>query len=112
MDHVVPRVAGGPTEESNLALACVGCSLHKAARREGLDPATSTTVRLFDPRTQAWSEHFEIEGAWVRGRSATGRATVHALALNRQLLLEARATQAKLAAPPLADDAPPADPLS
>jgi 5-methylcytosine-specific restriction endonuclease McrA len=27
VDHVVPRVAGGPTESENLALACVSCSL-------------------------------------------------------------------------------------
>lgn len=27
VDHVVPRVAGGPTELDNLALACVSCSL-------------------------------------------------------------------------------------
>ena len=31
VDHVTPRVAGGPTIDGNLALACVGCSLRKGA---------------------------------------------------------------------------------
>ena len=96
IDHVVPRVAGGPTEESNLALACVGCSLHKAARRDGFDSTTDTIVPLFDPRAQEWAEHFEADGGWVRGTSATGRATIEALAMNRQLPFEARAAQLKL----------------
>jgi 5-methylcytosine-specific restriction endonuclease McrA len=34
IEHVVPRSAGGPTDEANLALACVGCSLRKGARAE------------------------------------------------------------------------------
>src|SRR5438876_11553262 len=32
VDHVVPRSKGGPTSLENLALACVTCSLRKAAR--------------------------------------------------------------------------------
>ncbi|HVX85553.1 MAG TPA: HNH endonuclease signature motif containing protein [Phycisphaerae bacterium] len=32
IDHVVPRAAGGETTLGNLALACVSCSLHKAAK--------------------------------------------------------------------------------
>ena len=31
IDHVVPVVHGGETVEENLALACVSCSLRKAA---------------------------------------------------------------------------------
>ncbi len=33
IDHVVPVVDGGATKLENLALACVSCSLRKAARR-------------------------------------------------------------------------------
>jgi hypothetical protein len=35
VDHVAPRIAGGPTELDNLALACVSCSLRKWALRSG-----------------------------------------------------------------------------
>jgi 5-methylcytosine-specific restriction endonuclease McrA len=39
IDHVIPLAAGGPTTPENLALACVSCSLRKAARQ-----AASTTL--------------------------------------------------------------------
>ena len=32
IDHIVPLAVGGPTTSDNLALACVSCSLYKAAR--------------------------------------------------------------------------------
>lgn len=38
IDHIVPRVADGPTVIDNLALACVSCSLRKLARQVGIDP--------------------------------------------------------------------------
>ena len=33
VDHIVPVTDSGPTEEGNLALACVSCSLKKGARQ-------------------------------------------------------------------------------
>jgi len=38
VDHIRPRSAGGATHEMNLALACVTCSLRKAARVSVRDP--------------------------------------------------------------------------
>ena len=38
IDHIVPRVSGGPTTLDNLALACVSCSLRKESRRSARDP--------------------------------------------------------------------------
>lgn len=38
VDHVIPRATGGATSAENLALACVSCSLRKAARRTAADP--------------------------------------------------------------------------
>src|SRR4051794_16290187 len=63
VDHVVPRVAGGPTDLSNPALACVSCSLRKWARQSAPDPATGEQVALFSPRSQVWASHFRWEGA-------------------------------------------------
>lgn len=50
VDHVVPRSARGKTILSNLALACVSCSLRKAARLTAIDPETGREIRLFTPR--------------------------------------------------------------
>jgi hypothetical protein len=95
VDHVVPRVAGGPTELSNLALACVSCSLRKWARRSAPDPATGEEAPLFSPRDQAWEDHFRWEGAVVVPLTATGRATVAALAMNRPLAVAIRLEEAE-----------------
>ena len=95
IDHVVPRVAGGPTEPSNLALACVSCSLRKWARRSALDPATGEEVPLFSPREQVWGDHFRWEGAVVVPLTPTGRATVAALAMNRPLAVAIRFEEAE-----------------
>lgn len=40
VDHIVPVSAHGETAADNLALACVACSLYKAARQHALDPET------------------------------------------------------------------------
>jgi 5-methylcytosine-specific restriction endonuclease McrA len=50
IDHVQPRKLDGPTVYENLALACVNCSLKKAARTHALDPLSGTIAALFHPR--------------------------------------------------------------
>ena len=82
LDHVVPVVAGGATALANLALACIHCSLRKGARQTARDPATGLVVRLFHPRDEQWNHHFRWVGSEVVGITATGRATIDALALN------------------------------
>ena len=82
VDHVIPEVAGGATVASNLALACVHCSLRKGARTAASDPKTGVSVRLFNPRQQEWNSHFRWNGTLLVGVSAPGRATIHALGLN------------------------------
>jgi len=94
IDHVVPRAAGGPTVADNLALACVSCSLRKWMRQSALDTDSGEEVPLFNPRTQVWREHFRWDGEWIVPLTATGRATVAALALNRPLILATRVEEA------------------
>jgi hypothetical protein len=91
VDHRTPVREGGPTTQENLALACVSCSLRKGARVDAEDTETGARVPLFDPRTDAWGEHFEVrEDATIAGRSASGRATVAALGMNRTLAVAIR----------------------
>ena len=90
IDHVVPVVAGGAAVLENLALACVSCSLRKAARQQAPDPETGGMVPLFHPRREAWNRHFRWDGVRVVGLTAMGRATVVALDLNRPLALAIR----------------------
>lgn len=84
IDHVIARQHGGATSLGNLALACLACNNHKGPNVAGIDPegATNDVVRLFRPREDDWDEHFEWEGALLRGRTPIGRVTVHVLAIN------------------------------
>jgi hypothetical protein len=85
VEHVCPRAAGGLTILVNLAWSCIGCNGHKSVKTTAIDPVTQARVALFNPRSQAWHEHFrwEDEPMQVAGITACGRATVNSLFLNR-----------------------------
>lgn len=93
VDHIIPRVSGGDSVLDNLALACVSCSLRKAARMEAIDPDSGESAPLFHPRLMHWTDHFARQGEWLVGQTATGRATVELLKMNRPV---ARAIRAAL----------------
>jgi hypothetical protein len=90
VDHIVPVVAGGPTESRNLALACVSCSLRKGGRDAAVDPESGVAVGIFHPRLDLWQEHFRWDALRVVGITSKGRATVSLLKLNRELALAIR----------------------
>lgn len=96
VDHVFPRSAGGRTSIENLALACVSCSLRKAARLRALDSQSEMLVPLFDPRRDLWEDHFQFLSNWtVAGKTPIGRATIEALLLNRPTIIAIRRKLAK-----------------
>jgi hypothetical protein len=57
-----------------------------------IDPLTGKRARLFNPRRQHWSDHFgwSEDKALMIGLTATGRATIKALRLNRMELINFR----------------------
>lgn len=92
VDHILPRSRAGDDEIENLALACFGCNGAKYNKTTAIDPATGTSVPLFHPRQQRWSDHFTWSEDTLRvlGLSEIGRATVAALHLNREGALNLR----------------------
>jgi hypothetical protein len=92
IDHITPREAGGQTVPENLAQSCQGCNGHKAARTSAIDPVTGFLVPLYNPREQKWNEHFSWseDSLRITGLTPTGRATVEALRLNREGLVNLR----------------------
>jgi hypothetical protein len=66
----------------NLAYACAVCNFAK-----GTDIATvledyQQPVRLFNPRTDEWDEHFRLQGATILPLTPIGEATIKVLNLN------------------------------
>ncbi len=105
-EHILPRVHGAGNTPSELAWACPACNGHKYAKTHARNPQTGRVVALFNPRRQHWSRHFTWSEDFqhIIGRTATGRATVTELHLNRSALLNLRrALQAIGAHPPGAD---------
>ncbi|MBU0511690.1 MAG: HNH endonuclease [Chloroflexi bacterium] len=96
IDHVIPYTAAGETVVENLALACVSCSLRKSARQIAIDPKSGEEAALYHPRYDSWHEHFQWDGVYLVGLTATGRATVKALNMNRRLILAIRGEEARI----------------
>jgi hypothetical protein len=92
IEHIIPRSRGGPSQLSNLALACQGCNNRKYTSVESTDSVTGQTIPLYHPRQQRWNDHF----AWsedytvVLGLTPTGRATIEKLQLNRPGIVNLR----------------------
>lgn len=104
MDHITPQAKGGRTTLTNLALACRHCNQHKGTKAAGIDPETQQPVRLFNPGTDRWAEHFQFlpSSGEIIGLSPIGRATVHELRMNdyRSMRLRLLLTRAGLASWP------------
>lgn len=105
VDHIIPRAKGGLTTEDNLAYACA-CNAYKGDRTRALDPLMGRVVPLFNPRRQVWKRHFQWseDAALLVGRTATGRATVALLQMNRPSLINLRRALIGLGEHPPAGD--------
>lgn len=92
VDPIIPESKGGASDFGNLCFCCFWCNNYKQARTEVRDRRTGRIVRLFNPRTDKWEDHFRWSPTFTRmiGRTAIGRATVSALRLNRLSIVRSR----------------------
>jgi len=82
VEHIIARKHGGLDDESNLALACQQCNLHKGSNLSGVDPRSGEIVELFHPRQKIWSEDFLLREYRMVGLTPCGRTTVSVLNMN------------------------------
>lgn len=92
IEHIVPKHRSGKTVLENLALACQGCNNHKHTKIKSRDPISGHLVLLFHPRLHNWMEHFSWSDDYLEivGMTPTGRATIAALQLNRDEVVNLR----------------------
>ena len=92
VEHIVPRVSGGPSQLDNLAFSCQGCNNHKFTSTQARDPFTGQFAPLYHPRWHLWKDHFAWRDEFTRivGLTPTGRATIERLQLNREGLVNLR----------------------
>lgn len=93
MDHILPSSLGGSDERENLSACCYRCNEFKGAKTTANEPVNNESVSLFNPRQQRWLYHFQWAngGTHIIGITACGRATVLALRLNNEDIVQARA---------------------
>jgi hypothetical protein len=95
VDHIISEKHGGPTHEDNLALACTFCNRFKGSDIGSIDWATQTFIRFFNPRTDRWHDHFQLNGVIIEPITPIGDVTARILAFNdSDRVLERHALQA------------------
>lgn len=82
VEHVIPEKHGGLTVPENLAWACAWCNRFKGPNLAGIDPRSGEIAPVFQPRRDAWNEHFRWDGPVVEGITAIGRTTIRVLRMN------------------------------
>ncbi|MCY2978299.1 MAG: HNH endonuclease signature motif containing protein [Planctomycetota bacterium] len=80
VEHVVAKQHGGSDYLDNLCLSCHWYYLFKGPNLSSLVEGKLT--RLFNPRTDAWSDHFAAIGGRIQGLTEIGVATVSLLNMN------------------------------
>jgi hypothetical protein len=90
LDHVRARKHAGPTLLGNLAYSCLACNSFKGPNIAGFDDESESIHRLFDPRHDRWSDHFEWDGPFLLGNTAIGRMTVDVMRINQLARVEHR----------------------
>lgn len=91
-EHILPTSKGGEDILENLAWACLGCNFYKSSFTFAIDLVTAQLVPLFNPRIDAWENHFEWNENFtiMVGLTPIGRATIIRLRLNREGLVNLR----------------------
>ena len=59
-----------------------GPASHATCAKDRISPESGVLTRLYHPRTDQWTDHFEWHGVTLLGKTAVGRTTVEVLAIN------------------------------
>jgi len=89
-DHIISVKHGGPTKANNLACACQPCNRHKGSDLGSIYWSSGQLVRFFNPRSDHWADHFELDGAIIKPLTEIGEVTVRILQFNSDWRLEER----------------------
>jgi 5-methylcytosine-specific restriction endonuclease McrA len=91
VDHIIPvKRHNGSEELYNLAWACFDCNTFKGTDIAAYDEITKELTPLYNPRTQQWDDHFEMNGLLIVGKTSVGRVTVRILQMNDPERIELR----------------------
>jgi len=91
LEHILPRQQDGRTTAANLAWACLRCNRRKGTNVGSFDSETGNLTRLYNPRTDVWTEHFRLlESGEIKPLTAEARVTIKILQINNDDRIEER----------------------
>lgn len=92
VEHIIAsqHVDEADDDPAGLAYACDRCNAFKGPNLSSIDPQTGNKVDVFNPRTDAWSDHFAVSDGIIVGLSSIGRATARLLNMNDPRRVELR----------------------
>lgn len=82
VDHIISLKHGGPTTSENLAYACAFCNRQKGSDIGSILWQTGEFIRFFNPRTDRWADHFNLDGVVIKPLTGIGEVTARILGFN------------------------------
>ena len=82
VDHIISLKHDGKTHAANLAYACAFCNRYKGSDIGSRIPKTDRFCRFFNPRTDRWCDHFQLERIVIQPLTDIGEATSRILQFN------------------------------
>jgi len=82
IDHIISLKHQGSTTSDNLAFSCYPCNNNKGSDIGTVLLPERDFIRLFNPREDVWSEHFETDNGVIYGKTKVAEATIKILKLN------------------------------
>lgn len=89
-EHIIPAKLQGAAVTENVAWACFQCNRFKGASVAGYDREGGDVIRLFNPRRDAWDEHFTMADGAIWPVTSIARMTIEVLRLNDPRRVQAR----------------------
>lgn len=84
VDHIISLKHGGATKAINMASACFLCNLNKGTDLGSIYWPTGQLTRFYNPRTDRWADHFQLDGAVIRPLTEIGEVTARILGFNTE----------------------------
>ena len=106
IDHIISEKHEGETISENLCLSCPDCNRYKGSDIASIDRETKQLTPLFNPRTQAWHEHFRLVEAMIEPLTPIGRVTARILQFNVLERVQDREIYAEIGNYPCQPDTP------
>lgn len=95
IEHIKSLKHQGTNDLTNLAYCCPDCNYYKGSDIGTFSEDGESLIRFYNPRKDAWNDHFELDNGAIHGKTAIGRATVKLFKFNaidrlifRQQLIE------------------------